>query len=132
MRTKRKTRSKSGFGRYDYVFSGIKLSEPLSIKQIKSIFLILLHSYFQNEIDEFFLESLAGDLFFNLSKSPNYIQSKDPELSLALDSASDIVFFLEKNDSESKKRVKTIMKVLRGYYIKNRNEIDHYSHDSSD
>ncbi len=132
MRAKRKTKSKSGFERYDYVFSGIKLSEPLSIKQIKSIFLILLHDYFQNEIDEFFLESLAGDLYFNLSESPNYIQAKDPELSLALDSASDFVFFLQKNDSESKKRTKAIIKELKSYYIKNRNEIEHYSHDSSD
>jgi len=116
-----KTKSKSGFERYDYILSGIKSSEPLSVKQIKSIFLMLLNDYFQNEVDDYFLESLAGDLYFNFSKSPNYIKSKDPNLSYALDCASDITYFIKRHGIKNKKRAETIVEELKDYYTKNYN-----------
>lgn len=82
----------SKFKRYDYLVSGIKKSVPLNIKQIKFIFLVVLEDYLNGYIDEYFLEAISGDLYYNLSQSPNYINKIDSDLGLALDIASDITY----------------------------------------
>jgi len=117
-----KAKSKSGFERYEYILAGIKNSKPLTIKQIRTIFLILLDDYFSNEIEEYFLESVASDLCFNFSKSPNHILTTDKELGTALVVASDITYYLEraKKDTECKKTLRLNSKILKDYYNKNK------------
>lgn len=107
------------FERYNYVLSGIKQSDPLTTKQIKSIFLVLLEDYLNGFIDETTLEALAGDLYYNLSKSPNYINKTDSELGSALDAASDIVYFSHNDDPSKQERATRIKAELRKYFEHN-------------
>lgn len=104
------------FDRYSYLLSGIKRSEPLSTKQIKTVFLILPEDYLNGYLDVQTFESTAGDLYYNFSKSPNTVNSEDPVLGQTLDYASDITYYQNK-----KAHLDKINKALISYHETNNN-----------
>ena len=95
-------------------------------KTIEVVFpTVLGPDFLEGEINHFVLEALASPLFF-VFRNPNWISNKDSELSSALDTASDMVYFFERKDKDDNcsKRVKEILKTLRDYHKRNRHLLD--------
>ena len=100
---------------YEYLKEVLIESKSLTLGQIKKIFLKALKDYFEKNINDNYLNTVACQLYHVLK--PSYEIDLDRELGKTLSEATELNYY----SKEKPKKYERVLKILKDYYQKNIN-----------